>query len=42
MCIIHWVGYLMMPLTTIYDEYFDGSKFTAQKTPFEYVVPPPH
>ena len=31
----------MIPLTTLYDEYIDGSKLSEQKKPFEYIVPPP-
>ena len=30
----------MIPLTTLYDEYIDRSKFTEQKNPFECIVPP--
>ena len=31
----------MIPLTFLYDEYIDRPKLTAQKTPFEHIVPPP-
>ena len=30
----------MIPLTTRYDDYIDGSKL-SEKNPFEYIVPPP-
>ena len=31
----------MIPLTFLYDEYIDRLKLSEQKTPFEYIVPPP-
>ena len=31
----------MIPLTFLYNEYIDRPKFTEQKNPFEYIVPPP-
>ena len=30
----------MIPVSTLYDEY-SRRKFTEQKNPFEYIVPPP-
>ena len=30
----------MIPLTTLYNEYIDRPKFSEQKNPFEYIVPP--
>ena len=33
-------GFLMIPLTTLYDEYFDRSKLSEQKKPIDYLVPP--
>ena len=35
------MGFLMIPLTTVYDEYIDRSKLSYQKKTFEYIVPPP-
>ena len=32
---------LMIPVSTLYDEYIDRPKLTEQKNPFEYIVPPP-
>ena len=29
--ILRWRGFLMIPLTIVYDEYIDGSKLTGQK-----------
>ena len=34
------MGILMIPLTTLYDEYIDRSKMSEQKNPVEYIVPP--
>ena len=31
----------MIPVSTLYDEYIERRKFTEQKNPFEYIVPPP-
>ena len=31
----------MIPVSTVYDEYIDRPKLSAQKTPFGYIVPPP-
>ena len=31
----------MIPVSTLYDEYIDRPKFSEQKSPFEYKVPPP-
>ena len=31
----------MIPLTFLYDDYIDWPKFSEQKKPFEYIVPPP-
>ena len=31
----------MVPLTTLYDEYFGRSKLTEQKNSFKYIAPPP-
>ena len=31
----------MIPRTFLYDEYIGRPKFTEQKKPFEYIVPPP-
>ena len=33
-------GFLMIPLTTLYDYYIDRPKFSEQKNTFEYIVPP--
>ena len=35
-------GFLLIPITTLYDENIDRPKLTEQKNPFEYIVPPPH
>ena len=35
------MGFLMIPLTTLYDDYIDRPKLSEQKNPFEYLVPPP-
>ena len=35
------MGFLMIPLTTLYDHYIDRPKLSEQKNPFEYIVPPP-
>ena len=39
--ILRWTSFLMMPVSTLYDEYIDRPKLTEQKNPFEYIVPPP-
>ena len=31
----------MIPVSTLYDEYIERRKFTEQKKPVEYIVPPP-
>ena len=31
--ILRWRGFLMIPLTTLYDQYIDRSKLTEQKKP---------
>ena len=31
----------MIPVSTLYDENIERRKFTEQKKPFEYIVPPP-
>ena len=31
----------MIPVSTLYDEYIERRKFTEQKNPVEYIVPPP-
>ena len=33
-------GFLMIPLTILYDDYIDRPKLSEQKNPFEYIVPP--
>ena len=38
---MRWMNYLMIPLTTLYDEYIDRSKLTEQKNPCKYIVPDP-
>ena len=35
------MSFLIIPLTTLHDEYTDRQKLTEQKTPFELTVPPP-
>ena len=40
--ILHLMGFLMIHLTTLYDEYIDWPKLIEQKHPFEYIVPPPN
>ena len=36
-------SFFLIPVTFLCDEYIDRPKLTAQKkTPFEYIVPPPH
>ena len=39
--ILRWTSFLMIPVSTLYDEYIDRPKLTEQKNPFEYIVPPP-
>ena len=39
--ILQCAGFLMIPITTLYDEYINGPKLTEHKNPFEYIVPPP-
>ena len=39
--ILRWTSFLMIPVSTLYDEYIDLPKLTEQKNPFEYIVPPP-
>ena len=39
--ILRWTGFLMMPLTTLYDDYIDRPTLSEQKNPFEYIVPLP-
>ena len=31
----------MISVSTLYDEYVDRQKLSKQKSPFEYIVPPP-
>ena len=31
----------MIPITTLYDEYFDRPKMTDQEIPFDYIFPSP-
>ena len=33
--------FLMIPVKTLYDEYIDWRKQTEQKSPVEFIVPPP-
>ena len=35
------MGFQMMPITTLYDEYVDRPKLTEQKTPVYHLIPPP-
>ena len=35
------MGFLMIPLTTVYDDYICHAKLTEQKKPSEYIIPPP-
>ena len=35
------MGFLMIPLITLYDEHIDGSKLSELKKTVEYIVPPP-
>ena len=36
------MSFLMIPVSTLYDEYIERRKFTEQKkNPVEYIVPPP-
>ena len=39
--ILRWTSFLMIPVSTLYDEYIDRPKLTEQKNPFEYIVLPP-
>ena len=32
---------LIIPLTTLYNEYIDRPKLSEQKKPVDYIVPPP-
>ena len=34
------MGFLMIPLTTLFDDYIDRTKLFEQKNPFEYIVHP--
>ena len=38
---LRWTNFLMIPVSTLFDEYIDRPKLTEQKNPFEYIVPPP-
>ena len=38
--ILRWTSFLMIPVSTLHDEYIDRPKLTEQN-PFEYIVPPP-
>ena len=33
--------FLMIPLTTFYDEHIEQPELTEQRTPIEHIVPPP-
>ena len=37
------MSFLMIPVSTLYDDYIERRKFTEQKkkNPVEYIVPPP-
>ena len=39
--ILRWMGFMMIPLTTLSDYYVDWPKLSEQKKQFEYIVPPP-
>ena len=39
--VLRWTSFLMIPLTTLYDDYIDRPKLTDQENPFDYIVPPP-
>ena len=34
------IGFLMIPLSTLYDQNIDRPKLSEQKNQFEYIVPP--
>ena len=34
------LGFLVTPVTTVYDLYIDRAKLTEQKNPVEHIVPP--
>ena len=35
------MGFLMIPVTTLYDDCIDRPKWSEQKKSVEYIVPPP-
>ena len=37
---MYHTGFLVIPLTTLYDEEIDQPTLTELKNPFEYIVPP--
>ena len=39
--ILRCTSFLMIPVSTMGDEYIDRPKLTEQKKPFEYIVPTP-
>ena len=39
--ILRWTGFLMILLTTLYDDYIDRSKLSEHKNAVEYIVTPP-
>ena len=40
--ILRGTSFLMIPLTTLYDDDIDRPKLTEQENPFEYLFPPAH
>ena len=39
--ILRWTGFLMIPLTALYNDFIGRRKLSEQQNPFEYTVPPP-
>ena len=39
--ILHCIGFLMISITTHYDENIDRANLTEQKNLFDYIDPPP-
>ena len=39
--ILRWTSFLIIPVSTLYDEYIDRPKLSEQKNPFVYIVPLP-
>ena len=38
---LRWTSFLMIPVSTLYDEYIDRPKLSQQKNSLEYIIPLP-